>query len=312
MKKLFLWAAVLLLAACTDKEAQLQKRAAELCRYIPGQELSEESKGFLTADFYAVLDTLFHHLPGHEAMDHEWLHYFVAADGSAITDCEVTEATQTDPTHAVATIIVRQQREDGSPDESADAGQHTLYMELVQGQWLMSDFDDHKKDCIRHIAISRNEEALRTAMRAYLVSEIGVHYLQGELCVPTLMTVAEEKQGDETHVWCDCWVEWYNLAGDTLKAVSGGNHSGRMILQQKERAPVVTAFEQTADGAAFLPSARRIFGEHFDVYQNMHSNQDVRDAARMEQLQEYIQRRKLNARYLQDFGSEAVALSQSH
>ena len=34
---------------------------------------------------------------------------------------------------------------------------------------------DHKKDCIRHIAINRKEQALRNAMSDYLVKEIGVH-----------------------------------------------------------------------------------------------------------------------------------------
>ena len=68
--------AALVLAACGDKEQQLKERAAELCQYIPDHELREESKAFMTTDFYAVLDTMFNHLPEHEAMDHEWLYYF--------------------------------------------------------------------------------------------------------------------------------------------------------------------------------------------------------------------------------------------
>ena len=28
-------------------------------------------------------------------------------------------------------------------------------MELVDGQWLLADFDNHKADCIRHIAETR-------------------------------------------------------------------------------------------------------------------------------------------------------------
>lgn len=66
--------AAILMAACGNKEVQLRERAAELCQYIPDHELKEASKDFMTADFYAVLDTMFNHLPEHEAMDHEWLH----------------------------------------------------------------------------------------------------------------------------------------------------------------------------------------------------------------------------------------------
>lgn len=310
MKKLVIFAfAVLVLAACTDKKEKLMQRATELCQYIPDHKLLEKSKAFLTADFYAVLDTMFNHLPEHEAMDHEWLYYFVTSNGGTMADYEVIDVDQTDATHAVATIRVRQKWEDGSFDENSDIEEHKLYMEKVNGQWLMSDFDEHKQDCIRHIEINRKEQAVRDAMGEYLVNEIGKHYQQGEVCVPTLMIVATEvSDSTKAQVWCDCWIDWYRVAGDTLKTVSGGNHSGCMTLQLKDGKPVVTAFEQTLDGNRNLPSAKRIFGKHYDVYEGMHSKQDVREAARKEQLREYVLRHKLNIRYYQDYGWDAVEL----
>ena len=310
MKKLVIFAfAVLVLAACTDKKEKLMQRANELCQYIPDHKLLEKSKNFLTADFYAVLDTMFNHLPEHEAMDHEWLYYFVTSNGGTMADYEVIDIEQTDATHAVATIRVLQKWEDGSFDENSDIEEHKLYMEKVNGQWLMSDFDEHKQDCIRHIEINHKEQAVRDAMGEYLVNEIGKHYQQGEVCVPTLMIVAtDESDSTKAQVWCDCWIDWYRVAGDTLKTVSGGNHSGCMTLQLKDGKPVVTAFEQTLDGNRYLPSAKRIFGKHYDVYEGMHSKQDVRDAARKEQLREYVLRHKLNIRYYQDYGWDAVEL----
>jgi hypothetical protein len=300
--------AALLLAACGNKKQQLKERAAELCKYIPDHELKAESKPFMTTDFYAVLDTMFNHLPEQEAMDHEWLYYFVTGNGGTIADFEVAGVEQTDDTHAVATIKVRQKWEDGSFDENSDVEEHKLYMEKVDGEWLISDFDDHKKDCIRHIAINRKEQTLRDAMSGYLVKEIGAHYLQGQLCIPTLLIVAEEEQGNETRVWCDSWVYWYNIEGDTLKTVSGGNHAGCMTVLQKDGHPVVTAFEQTVDGSGNEASAKRIFGKHFEVFQNMNSKQEVREAARKEQLQWYIRQHDLNIRYYQDYGWPAVSL----
>jgi len=256
-----------------------------------------------------VLDTMFNHLPEYEAMDHEWLYYFVTSNGGTIADYEVVGVEMTDDTHAVATIKVRQKWEDGSFDETTDIEEHKLLMEEVDGQWLMADFDDHKKDCIHDIAQSRKEQAVRHAMSDYLVNKIGVQYLQGQRCIPTLLIVAmEDMDADEFRVWCNSWVYWYNVAGDTLKTVSGGNHSGCMTLQRKDGKPVVTAFEQTVDGAGNMASAKRIFGTHFDIYQNMHSNQDVREAARKEQLQEYVRQQKLDIRYYQDYGWDAVSL----
>lgn len=316
--------AALLLAACTSNEAKLKQRAEELCRYIPDHELREESKDYMTADFYAVLDTMFNHLPEHEAMDHEWLYYFVTGNGGTIADYTVTAVEQTDKDHAVATINVRQQWEPLRPagtspcegeesDEDTDVEEHKLYMERVDGRWLMADFDGHKADCVRHIEISRQEQAVRDAIGDYLVREIGVYYLHDtarqDLCIPSLMIVAvEEESGTVAQVWCDCWVFWYTPSGDTLKCVSGGNHSGMMTLVVQDSKPVVKAFEQTVDGAGWEASARRIFGKHYDVYQNMHSNHDVAEAVRREQLRYHLKRHHLPYRYYQDYGWPAVAI----
>ena len=310
MKKILIFAlAALMFAACSDSEKQLKERAAELCQYIPDHELLEKSKDFMTADFYAVLDTMFNQLPEFEAMDHEWLYYFVTGNGGTIADYEVAGVEKTDDTHAVATIKVRQKWEDGSFDENTDVEEHKLYMEKVDGQWLMSDFDGHKQDCIENIANSRKEQTLRNAISEYLVKEIGPNYQQGELCVPVLMMVStEEESADQARVWGDFWVLWYNTAGDTLKTVSGGNHSGCMTVQKQGDKLTITAFEQTEDGAGNEASAKRIFGKHYDVYQNMHSNQDVREAVRKEQLKEYVRQHNLNVRYYQDFGWPAVEL----
>lgn len=305
MKKIiYTLLAVLLCTACSTTEEQLKQRANELCVYIPDHELLERSRDFMTTDFYTVLDTMFYRLPEHEAMDHEWLYYFVTGNGGTIADYEVLSVEKTDATHAVASILVRQKWEDGSFDEASDMEEHRLYMESVNGKWLMSDFDEHKADCIRYIANNRKEQALRDAISDYLVREIGTQYLQGELCIPTLLMVAEE----DSVVYGDFWVFWYKLSDDTLQTVSGGNHAGRMTIAYRDGQPVIAAFEQTVDGAGNDASAKRIFGSHYDIYCNMHSNADVREAVRKEQLGEYIHRHNIPARYYQDYGWQAVEL----
>lgn len=310
MKKIIILSiATLMLVACTNSEEQLRQRATELCQYIPDHALLEKSKDYMTQDFYAVVDTMFNQLPAHEAMDHEWLYYFVTSNGGTIADYEVVSVEQIDKTHAVATISVRQKWEDGSFDPTSDIEEHKLYMEKVEGKWLMADFDGRKQDCINYIANNRKEQALRDAISDYLVKEIGTQYSQGEICIPVLMIVAAEEVDSATaHVWGNHWIYWYNLSDDTLKTVSGGNHSGCMTIQRQGDALTVTAFEQTTDGAGFEASAKRIFGKHYEVFKNM-QNADIREAVRKEQLQEYVKRNRLNIHYFQDYGWEAVALT---
>jgi hypothetical protein len=302
-KFLFCIMLAVVVAAC-QKTQTLEERAAELCAYIPDHELLEKSRDYMTEDFYAVLDTMFYRLPQHEAMDHEWLYYFVTGNGGTIADYEVVKVEQTDKDHAVATISVRQVWEDGSFDESTDIEEHLLYMERVNGQWLMSDFDDHKADCIRYIANNRKEQAVRHAISDYLLLEIAPYYLQGELCVPSLMMVREE----DTCVWGDFWVFWYKIEGDTLKTVSGGDHPGRMTLKDENGKPQVVAFERVEDGSRFMPTAQRIFGDYLDIFMNMHANESVREAVRREQLSEFVQQSGLNVHYYQDYGWEAKKL----
>lgn len=308
-KALAILLSAVLLSACADSPKQLIKRADELCRYIPDHELLEKSRDFMTADFYAVLDTMFYRLPAHEAMDHEWLYYFVTGNGGTIADFTVTGVTKTDKTHATATVSVRQKWEDGSFDPESDIEEHLLSMEKIDGVWLMSDFDGHKQDCINYISNNRKEQALRDAISDYLVKEIGPQYKQGEFCIPTLMIVAAEETGtNRARVWGDFWIWWYNQSGDTLMTVSGGNHSGLMGIVMQDGKPVVTAFVQTVDGAGNDASARNLFGSHYDIYQNMHSNQDVREAVRREQLGEYVRFHDLSVYYYKDFGWDAVKL----
>ena len=304
MRRILFYTLLAVVFAACQKSQTLEERAAELCAYIPDHELLQKSRDYMTPDFYAVLDTMFYRLPAHEAMDHEWLYYFVTENGGTIADYEVVKVEQTDKDHALATISVRQKWEDGSFDPESDIEEHILSMERVNGQWLLSDFDDHKADCIRYIAINRKEQAVRGAISDYLIREIAPYYRQGELCVPSLMIVHEE----DSCVMGDFWVFWYKMEGDTLKTVSGGNHPGMMTLTYANSQPQVIDFERVEDGSRFMPTAKRFFGDYLDVFMTMHSNETIREAVRREQLYEYVQQNGLNVHYYQDYGWDAKEL----
>lgn len=279
---LFYFVLAATLAACQTQT--LEERAAELCRYIPNPDSLEKSYGYLTEDFYAVLDTMCHRLPQHEAMDHQYNYWFVTDDGSPLADspCEVVGVEQQDATHAEATL----------------SENHVLSMERVKGQWLISDFDGHKADAIRYIAINRKEQAVRQAISDYLLREIAPYYLNGDLCVPALVIVHEE----DSCVMGDFWVFWYAIEGDTLMTVSGGSHPGKMMLTYADGLPQVTSFDAVEDGARFTPSAKRIFDDYYDVFTLMSTHKALREAVRREQLFDYVQQQGLDVHYYHDFG----------
>ena len=94
----------------------------------------------------------------------------------------------------------------------------------------------------------------------------------------------DERNAEDILVWGDFWVFNYNQVGDTLKCVSGGNHPGLMHISQTDNGFKVTAFEQVEDGSRNLPTAKKIFGEKFDAFQAIHSDEQKREKLRADVL----------------------------
>lgn len=294
--------AAICLIGCGTTEKQLNERAAELCKHIPDLHQLEKSRDFLTKDFYAVLDTMVN-LPDATPLEHQWEWWFVADDGTYIPycDCKVLAVEQSDTDHALATILVQ-------PQDTFDyvSDEHLMSLERVHGKWLMADFDGHKAHAVRYIETARHEQGVRQAISDYLVNNIAPYYLQGEVCVPTIQLVA----ANDTCVYGIFYVFWYNLSGDTLKTVSSGMHAGRMSLTSDNGKTAVTSFEQTVDGAGNWESAKRIFGDLFDVYVNITDYAISYELARHYQLREYVHAHDMRVHYYQDYGWEPSDLTE--
>ena len=149
------------------------------------------------------------------------------------------------------------------------------------------------------------------AIDRYLVKEIGSHYAKGEHCVPihTIIGV-DERNAEDIKVWGDFWVFNYNQVGDTLKCISGGSHPGLMHLRQGEKGFEVTAFDRVEDSSSCLPSAKKIFGDKFDAFQAINSDEQKREKLRAGVLADYVKKHGLTATQYQDFGWPAKKLGE--
>jgi hypothetical protein len=97
------------------------------------------------------------------------------------------------------------------------------------------------------------------AVECYLAEQIAGHYVKGEYSVPVYQEVAvNDSDSTDIRIWGDFWVYNYKQEGDTLKCVSGGSHPGLMHICQIGENFYVKDFEQVEDGSRFLPSAKRI------------------------------------------------------
>ena len=153
------------------------------------------------------------------------------------------------------------------------------------------------------VLINEREITYFPAIDRYLADSIGSQYAKGEYCVPFHSIVGvDERNADDILVWGSFWVFNYNQVGDTLKCVSGGSHPGLLHIRQTEKGFEVTAFDQVEDGSRYLPTAKKIFGDKFDAFQAVNSDEQKREKLRVDVLTTYVKKHGLTATMYQDYG----------
>ena len=141
------------------------------------------------------------------------------------------------------------------------------------------------------------------AIGSYLADTIGSQYAPGELCIPCPTVIAWDRENpDSVRVLGDFWVFNYNVDGDTLKTVSGGSHPGLMYLKKFGSHYKVISFECVEDGSNFLPSAKRIFGDMYEAFHSINSNEETREQARAIFIAKYVKDNNLHVKFYKDYG----------
>lgn len=155
----------------------------------------------------------------------------------------------------------------------------------------------------------KEEATCLTAVNDYLVNEIGKNYGPSEVTIPCAFVVStDESNSDDILVWGDFWVFNYDISGDTLKTISGGNHPGLMHVKKTDNGFEVFGFDAVEDGAGNMESAKRIFGGNYDAFWELNSNQEKREDMRLHVTADYVKKHNLPVKMLQDYGWPAVAL----
>ena len=165
--------------------------------------------------------------------------------------------------------------------------------------------------------VSQNDQEISyfPAIDRYMVKELGRYYTEGEHCVPFHNIVAvDERNADDILVWGDFWIFNYNQVEDTFKCIAGGSHPGLMHISQTRSGNDVVyqvkAFDQVEDGANLLQSAKKIFGDKFDAFQTINSDEQKREKLRSEVLASYVKMNGLSAAFYQDYGWPAKKIGE--
>ncbi len=157
--------------------------------------------------------------------------------------------------------------------------------------------------------LKEEQESLLSAIDGYITEGLGSQYTQGDYCIPCpLILDMDESNPDDIKVWGDFRVYNYVQSGDTLKTVSGGSHPGLLHLKKADGKFEVIDFNAVADGADNVTSAERIFGDKFDAFQKMVSDEADREEVRGRTISEYVTKHELDVSLYQDFGWDPVEI----
>ena len=83
-----------------------------------------------------------------------------------------------------------------------------------------------------------------------------------------------------------------------------------MHIRQTETGFEVTAFDQVEDGSRYLPTAKKIFGDKFDAFKAINSDEKARERLRAEGLATYAKKNGLAVTLYQDYGWPAKKLEE--
>lgn len=148
-----------------------------------------------------------------------------------------------------------------------------------------------------------------SAIEKYLIDEIAVNYGPGEVSIPCpIVMEIDESNPEDILAWGDFWVFNYDQAGDTLKTVSGGSHPGLMHIAKVGDDYSVKSFDEVGDGSQFMPTAKKIFGEKYDAFMKLNSDEKNRESVRKEFIINYVKKLSLPVKMYKDYGWDPISL----
>lgn len=152
-------------------------------------------------------------------------------------------------------------------------------------------------------------DPVEEATYRYMVEEVAKNYDPADVSIPVVQIVkVDYTNPEDVLVYGDFWINNYNIEGDTLTCVSGGNYPGVMHLAKEGDTYVVSSFDMVADGADFDASAKELFGDNYDAFMKVYGDSDAREELRKVTVSDYVKLNDLAVTQYQDYGWDPVQL----
>ncbi len=147
----------------------------------------------------------------------------------------------------------------------------------------------------------------------YLIDELGKNYEPAQVCIPCPVIVAEDiSDRSDIRVYGNFWIFNYDLKDGILQNTSGGSYPGCMHFKTTDEGYEVTSLDVVADGSDFDESAKKIFGDHYEEFMKVNSDDKLREETRAQIIANYVAANNLDITAYQDFGWDPVTLPEEN
>ncbi|MCR5595652.1 MAG: hypothetical protein K6G12_07380 [Lachnospiraceae bacterium] len=156
----------------------------------------------------------------------------------------------------------------------------------------------------------KGSNPLAGAASEYMITEYSQYFETADVSIPVISIIdSDESDPEDIKVWGDFWIYNYDLEGDTLMTKSGGSFPGLMhIKKDADGNYSVYSMDVVEDGSSYNDSAKKIFGDNYDVFITATSDSEAHTDIRTDTIATYVDDNDLPITQYQDYGWDPVKL----
>lgn len=156
-------------------------------------------------------------------------------------------------------------------------------------------------------------ELFYSVLYKYMIDEFAGNYPDAQVSIPCPVIVKEdESDKSDIRVYGNFWIFNYDLSGETLECTSGGSYPGCIHVKSTDEGYEVTSMDIVEDGFGFKESAKKIFGENYDLFMKEGEDEKVREEIRTQIVANYVAANNLSITAIKDYGWDPVALPEEN
>ena len=156
-------------------------------------------------------------------------------------------------------------------------------------------------------------ELFYSVLYKYMTDELAKGYPESQVSIPCPVIIKDDiSDKSDIRVYGNFWIFNYDLNGTTLENTSGGSYPGCMHLKNTEEGYEVTAMDVVEDGSGFTDSAKKIFGEYYDLFMKDGEDENLREKTRAQIIANYVAANNLDINAYQDYGWDPVTLPEEN